>query len=652
MAVGIARGRTLLVLALTAGLTAIFIRLAWIGDDAYITLRSVENLVTGEGLRWNTAERVQINTHPLWTFVLAAGRSLSGELYFTTIWTSITLSLLAVASVWRLCPTPASLLAMAAILACTRGFTEYATSGLETPLTYLLLVVFAATVTKDRTASRRWALTVLAALLVVANRLDLGLLCAPAVFASLRGVALRRVVGLGLLAASPFLAWLCFATVYYGTPLPVVAYSKALDHGISAASMAAQGLYYAWHTAIDDPVLMATMITGTIVGLWDRRLRPLAFGVVLHAAYVVKVGGDFMAGRFFVPPFLLAAILLARTLGRVSQRWSLLVAVLAPALMFCRGVPAWLRDPATDTIPTAPMELTRGIVDERRFYYCHLGLLAPGRRVPEFGSLARVWLAGRESGWLLLSGAVGLSGFGAGRSGHIVDPLLCDPLIARLPAIDPAHWRIGHILRRIPEGYWETLATGENRVRHAGLRRYVGALLTIVREPVFAAERLRTMGRMWRGEYDADLAAFVAEEYRKPPRVSIPAANVAILLEPGTYWFDEPRLQLVYEGGVAIDFGTAAPARSLRVQVVGLCEFRFRFLRNGVEIGIADGVPVAPATAPSSEAQMLRQVLGVREVLVTVPPGVERFDTVWVDLFGQSDKATGPAAIGGVVLGG
>jgi hypothetical protein len=67
---------------------------------------------------------------------------------------------------------------------------------------------------------------------------------------------------------------------------------------------------------------------------------------------------------------------------------------------------------------------------------------------------------------------------------------LCDPLIARLPAFDPEHWRIGHVLRRIPEGYWETLAWGENRMHHAGLRRYVDALLTIVRAPVFAAEAM------------------------------------------------------------------------------------------------------------------------------------------------------------------
>jgi hypothetical protein len=37
-------------------------------------------------------------------------------------------------------------------------------------------------------------------------------------------------------------------------------------------------------------------------------------------------------------------------------------------------------------------------------------------------------------------------------------------------------------------------------------------------------------------------------------------------------------------------------------------------------------------------------------VQVAVPAGVEGFDAIWVDLFGLSDNAPGPAALGAVVL--
>ena len=43
---------------------------AWLCDDAYITFRVVDNLPGGFGLRWNTFERVQAYTNPLWMLLV------------------------------------------------------------------------------------------------------------------------------------------------------------------------------------------------------------------------------------------------------------------------------------------------------------------------------------------------------------------------------------------------------------------------------------------------------------------------------------------------------------------------------------------------------------------------------------------------------
>jgi len=77
----------------------------------------------------------------------------------------------------------------------------------------------------------------------------------------------------------------------------------------------------------------------------------------------------------------------------------------------------------------------------------------------------------------------------------------------------------------------------------------------------------------------------------------------------------------------------------------------FRFVMKGVELGSADVVPVADGVAPTSQAQVLSRLLGVREVDVAVPAGVEGFETIWVDLFALPDNAPGPAALGCVTLG-
>ena len=92
--------RVLTVVAVAAALVAVAVRVAWIGDDAYITLRSVENLCRGDGARWNLADRVQVYTHPLWMLVLSLGRALSGEVYYATL--AISLSLSTAAVVWLL----------------------------------------------------------------------------------------------------------------------------------------------------------------------------------------------------------------------------------------------------------------------------------------------------------------------------------------------------------------------------------------------------------------------------------------------------------------------------------------------------------------------------------------------------------------------
>jgi len=65
--------------------TLVIIRTAWVCDDAYITQRTVWNLIHGFGARWNVAERVQTYTHPLWMILLTAVELLTRESYFTTI---------------------------------------------------------------------------------------------------------------------------------------------------------------------------------------------------------------------------------------------------------------------------------------------------------------------------------------------------------------------------------------------------------------------------------------------------------------------------------------------------------------------------------------------------------------------------------------
>ena len=129
------------VVALAATLVWAVVRVAWISDDAYITLRVVENVVDGHGPVWNTAERVQVYSHPLWMMLLTAARWLVGAHYPATIALSLLTTLAAVALLLRRTGSLAGAAVVIACLLASRAFADYATSGLETPLSMLLLVL-------------------------------------------------------------------------------------------------------------------------------------------------------------------------------------------------------------------------------------------------------------------------------------------------------------------------------------------------------------------------------------------------------------------------------------------------------------------------------------------------------------------------------
>src|SRR5262245_28024846 len=187
---------------LFVALLAAVVRLAWISDDAYVTLRTVENLLAGHGPVWNVGERVQAHAHPAWFLLLAAGRWLSGEHYYTTIALSVLASMAAAVVLARLARTPLAALAVLCTLLGSRAFCDFATSGLDTPLAMLVLAVLARVDANTPAGGSR--LTAIAALVAacVLTRLDLVVIAAPVLLGHVRREHLWRQGLAGLAAMS------------------------------------------------------------------------------------------------------------------------------------------------------------------------------------------------------------------------------------------------------------------------------------------------------------------------------------------------------------------------------------------------------------------------------------------------------------------
>lgn len=611
------------------------VRLAWLGDDAYITLRTVENALAGHGPVWNAGERVQTFTHPLWFGLLLAVRWLTGGHYMGTLVLSIACSAIGVVLLALLARRPLAIAAVLVGLLSSRAFLDYTTSGLETPLAIVLLAALA--LVDDRAAPgqpRLLAVGLLAALLGV-TRLDLLLLAGPVLLVHLRLRGVPTQAARLLLALAPLLLWSLFATFYYGSPFPITAWAKAFGPGLPAGELGAQGLCYVEYSLRRDPATLAVIAAGVLAGLCAGRLRGrmLALGVLLSCAYVVRVGGDFMAGRFFVPPFVVAVALLARALRDAGAWPQLAFAGAAAALAFLPGRPAFLTAPAADE--ALPPE--HGIQDERRFWAPFHGLLSPHRAelVPgRFSTALR--RQGRQRPIVLGVGAAGAIPFEAGDLFHFVDPWLCDPLLMRLPVAEPGQWRIGHFTRAWPEGYAASIASGENRLRHPGLASFYDPLRLVLRANLLAPERWRALAELLTGARDAGLLAYIADDYRTPPRPTMPWQTLPSPAPEGAFWFDEPATVLPGRGGVRVALPELRTAGSLHATVAPFARYRFTFFAGDRAVGSAElSAVVDPGLPPPGDdgdmLGYLRGLVGFRRWTVPLPAGLPAFDAIEVD---------------------
>lgn len=500
------RGLRLLAFVLVA---AVVVKAAWVCDDAFITMRSVDNLLHGRGLTWNPGERVQVFTHPLWLGVLAAFDIVAPDGYWAALAAALAVSAAAIWLLLRGLPDRAPVIAAAGlVLALSRAHVDFATSGLENPLACLLLVLAlgvgarggepqdARPVGDD--AGRRGIVTlVLLASLLALTRLDLVLVPLPVLIARLAAGGWRHWRAL-LVASLPLVAWEAFSLVYFGFPLPNTAYAK-LGTGIDAADLAQRGRWYLEASLRRDPLTVVALAAGLGLALWrgDRTRRLWAAGVVLYLAYVVRIGGDFMMGRFLVAPLVVTVALAAPLLPAGRRGWAvagaLLLGLLAP------------RNPVTAPVMPPYETWFRGIADERGYYYPGTGLLARLRHdfaeheYIQAGRQARAIMAGQGEAFQAVE-CIGFYGYYAGPRMHIIDVMaLADPFLARLPVgnpADPRSWRIGHFERTLPAGYRETIAGGRNVIADPQLARLYDDVHLVVAGPLFTRERWAAIRRL------------------------------------------------------------------------------------------------------------------------------------------------------------
>lgn len=392
----------------------------WISDDGLIVLRTVRNLLAGNGPVFNAGERVETNTSTLWQYVIYLGGLLTGaRLETVAMWAALLLTTaalliaaLATARLWgvrggALIFVPAGGLVYLALPPAR----DFATSGLEWGLSLAYLAVLWALLVRwaegPRAAGRHRAPGVDWAVYLLAFWCGLSWLVRPelALYGGLTGILLlvaarswKTAAGIVAVALPVPLGYQIFRMGYYGLLTPHTAVAKS-------ASDAMWGEGWEYVRDFTDPYalfLALAVLAGMAAALLWRisarsahwagapagqapagrmRVRSRA-GVValmlaaagLHILYVIRVGGDFMHGRMLLLPlFALLLPLMVAPLADLSRRdsgpgrWAPVAALTAGFLVLLWWTVATVdRGHEVDWQEYEEGEL--GVVDEREFW--------------------------------------------------------------------------------------------------------------------------------------------------------------------------------------------------------------------------------------------------------------------------------------------
>ena len=396
----------------------------WIADDGLIVLRTVRNLLAGNGPVFNKGERVESNTSTLWTYLNYLGGLIGGptQLEYVALWLALVLSVAGAVFLMlgagrlyapslqgrRALLLPAGVLVYIAVPPAR----DFATSGLENGLVlaYLgllwwMMVCWSQALRSHQDATGRNAVSpsfdgalAFVAGLSVLVRPELALVGGLALIMMLiaaRGWRRRVliVVAGGLLPV----AYQIFRMGYYGLLFPQTALAKD-----ASGDKWAQGWVYL--TNFDEPYLLwlpAVLLSALALVLLITRTRPwwirrpvahgysrlarmvqspaavvvfIVLSGLLQAAYWIRQGGDFMHGRVLLTPMfcMLAPVAVIPVLLPDGEKFTRgigyqLAGVTSVLWLAVVGWSLWVAN-SPGMGPDATRVTYSGIVDERRFY--------------------------------------------------------------------------------------------------------------------------------------------------------------------------------------------------------------------------------------------------------------------------------------------
>ncbi|HEY9187593.1 MAG TPA: hypothetical protein VIR55_06785 [Ignavibacteria bacterium] len=512
----------------------VLVKTAWLSDDSFITLRVIDNFVNGYGLRYNVVERVQAYTHPLWLFLLTLPYFVFKDPFYTPILISIALTLLLLyLLIFKLSISRFNSIFIIILLIASKSFIDYSSSGLENPLSHLLIVIYIYFYLKEIEIQRKILILSFIISLSYLNRIDSILIYIPSLFYLFYQNHSKKSFLYAIYGFLPIILWTVFSIVYYGFPFPNTFYAK-INTGIPKLEIFSQGVYYFINSLKFDTITL--VIIFLVIGItFIKRIKIhyyIVFGILLYLIYIIYIGGDFMSGRFFSLPFITAIAILVSSITFNGYYVKLFLSII-----FVLYLILYPYTPVKTGIDYADKTFNfldeNGISDERGYYYQNTSLWKAinGYKIPQHQMIdvAQRQIEMKEK--VFLAGAIGFLGYYAGPSLYVIDVYaLSDAFLSKLPVVKydliygrayekkfnrkpNKNWRIGHFLRPLPEGFTLSKIKNDCLIKDSLLNEFYKKIYIITQSSIFSFERFNEIIKMNLGLYDKLKSHYKEQEY-------------------------------------------------------------------------------------------------------------------------------------------
>jgi arabinofuranosyltransferase len=517
---------------------------AWQADDGYLSHKVSYNFAVGNGIVFNVGERVLVSTCPLHTIIIGCVYKLFGHIYLSSLVVCILYSVGAVAVLlWFQCKNNSSVILATILLILSKSFISFTTSGLENSLLFLLFAILLYLYLKhDLFDTKHITLSAFLTSLILLARMDTALIALPLIGFIIfkRKTTIIKALLCTFIGISPFIAWEIFSILYYGFPFPNTAYTK-LGTNFPLIDYILRGIRYFIGTSMQDALVLALPLLFMLLSFIGKshKHQAISLGVFLYYLYIIYIGGDFMSGRHFTVPFFVSLFCFLSELDKRNitikmvngdiglclknkiMRFNKIIILIFASILCLQSIAGLVHFPLGSI---AQRLLPKSGNDERRVYFPYTSLVSrvnrlllnnlTGKDITDWNKDAQLSIAEihekKYKGDIIRYASGILMVYFC--DGIYVNDLyaLGDPFLARLPAKYEKGWRVGHMVREIPDGYRESIQTGENHIVDPDLHEYLDILWDITRsDSIFTKDRIEKIININLGKYNYLLERYV-----------------------------------------------------------------------------------------------------------------------------------------------